>query len=71
MQELIAPNEIIFFDQVWEKIGTKYHGARTIEQITGIAEDILQSEGHYKYSSVAQKMVGLAIPIYFGNNPFL
>ncbi|KAH8679676.1 heterokaryon incompatibility protein-domain-containing protein [Tricladium varicosporioides] len=51
LQELIAPNDIIFFDRKWTEIGTKLPLLETIERITGITH-LVQIDN----ACVAQKM---------------
>jgi ankyrin repeat protein len=55
LQELIAPETVIFLDQDWHEIGTKLSLQEKISTITGIPADFLL--GHnLKYASVAQRM---------------
>ncbi|KAH8590635.1 heterokaryon incompatibility protein-domain-containing protein, partial [Bisporella sp. PMI_857] len=51
LQELLAPETVIFYDYKWRDLGTKYSLKPIIEQITGIG-DITNFEG----ASVAQKL---------------
>ncbi|KAG2147395.1 HET domain-containing protein [Suillus bovinus] len=41
LQELIAPNNVIFFSRDWEEIGSKSSFAPSIENITGIVRGVL------------------------------
>jgi hypothetical protein len=41
LQELLAPERVEFFDQDWEKLGTKKEHAKLISEIAGIDESIL------------------------------
>ncbi|KAH6683868.1 heterokaryon incompatibility protein-domain-containing protein, partial [Halenospora varia] len=51
LQELIAPDNIIFFDREWTEIGTKLSLRETIERITGITHLVQPDD-----ACVAQKM---------------
>lgn len=51
LQELLAPNMIIFFDKVWTELGTKASLSKAIKRITGI-NDLY----NFQSASVAQKM---------------
>jgi hypothetical protein len=51
LQELLAPNMIIFFDKAWGEIGTKASLSKPIKVITGI-DDLY----NFRSASVAQKM---------------
>ncbi|KAI6023400.1 heterokaryon incompatibility protein-domain-containing protein [Pisolithus marmoratus] len=44
LQELIAPTEIKFFNKNWVPIGTKQDLISTLEEITGIPEEVLNDE---------------------------
>jgi hypothetical protein len=41
LQELIAPENVVFYTREWEKLATKRELTRTISAVTGIHEDIL------------------------------
>ncbi|PYI09405.1 hypothetical protein BO78DRAFT_277654, partial [Aspergillus sclerotiicarbonarius CBS 121057] len=55
LQELIAPSNMIFFDGMWRKLGTKKSLHHSISQCTGIPADILLGED-LETASVAQRM---------------
>lgn len=55
LQELIAPNHLIFISQDWVTIGTKYGLYNEIEAATNIPKDVLRT-GNFENSSVAQRM---------------
>jgi hypothetical protein len=56
LQELIAPSEVIFFDQTWQAIGTKTSLAHHISFATRIRKEILEDGFHQHNPSVAEKM---------------
>lgn len=56
LQELIAPNDIDFFDQGWNKIASKCDLMPELAIITGINIDVLQQKQPLSTVSVAQKM---------------
>ncbi|KAK4125182.1 HET-domain-containing protein [Parathielavia appendiculata] len=56
LQELIAPECIIFFDAQWNRRGTKEDLAERLSHITGIDRDILLHRRRLSSVSVAQKM---------------
>lgn len=51
LQELLAPEYVVFFDADWEEIGTKSSMAQAIQQITGIRDLV-----RWDQACVAQKM---------------
>lgn len=53
LQELIAPNTVIFYDSKWVEIGTKRYLESLISLISGISRPHLRN---YMTASVAQKM---------------
>ncbi len=55
LQKLIAPTEVIFFNQDWEDIGTKSSLTRQLEAITGIHEGVFYGD-KFDTFCVAQKM---------------
>ncbi|OQV09282.1 hypothetical protein CLAIMM_13417 [Cladophialophora immunda] len=55
LQELIAPSIVIFLDQMWHEIGTKWTLSNMLTKITRIPESILQG-GDLGLASVAQRM---------------
>jgi hypothetical protein len=56
LQELIAPEKVIFFDANWKYIGPKKLMQHTIASITGIDKMVLDSPSNITYFSVAQRM---------------
>jgi len=56
LQELLAPENVVFYDQDWRDIGTKRSLADDIAIITGINRKLLSSEAEIDDYSVAQKM---------------
>jgi hypothetical protein len=54
LQELIAPEDVRFYDQDWSFIGIKRDLAELVSEITGISAGVLMER--YKPSSVAQRM---------------
>ncbi|EJF59603.1 hypothetical protein DICSQDRAFT_64903, partial [Dichomitus squalens LYAD-421 SS1] len=57
LQELIAPNIVLFLDEDWEVIGSKHSLAPLIEEITSIHRDILTFERLPPQFSVAERMM--------------
>ncbi|KAF5350749.1 hypothetical protein D9758_010379 [Tetrapyrgos nigripes] len=55
LQELLAPEYIVFFDKDWTKIGTRWSLRDVISVVTNIPIDVLEGRPIDKYS-VAQKM---------------
>jgi len=55
LQELIAPKNVVFFDQTWEFRGTKASLADQITEITGIPDDILKHQMELSEVPVAQR----------------
>ncbi|KAF5638120.1 beta transducin [Fusarium sp. NRRL 52700] len=56
LQELLAPEQIHFFDETWGHIGTKEELASEIEDITGIPRRFLLGWVDFHQASVAQRM---------------
>lgn len=56
LQELIAPNNVVFFVQDWTSIGTKHDLSSTISTITGIDEEILMGTKRPQETSIARRM---------------
>ncbi|TKA77916.1 hypothetical protein B0A49_05463 [Cryomyces minteri] len=55
LQELLAPQNIVFYDQDWHPLGTKKSLISVIAQITGIESAILDGDSVLK-CSIAQRM---------------
>lgn len=56
LQELLAPLEMLFLDQDWNDLGTKYSLQQLISQQTGIPTDILSGSRDISTASIAQRM---------------
>ena len=56
LQELIAPAEVVFFNQDWERLGTRLDLSEHIQDCTGVPERVLYEETSLDSFSVAQKM---------------
>ncbi|KAE8839703.1 hypothetical protein HRS9122_06308 [Pyrenophora teres f. teres] len=55
LQELLAPNNVRFYQHSWSYIGNKMQLCRTIENITGISADVLRT-GKMEDESIAKRM---------------
>ncbi|EEU37114.1 uncharacterized protein NECHADRAFT_52245, partial [Fusarium vanettenii 77-13-4] len=61
LQELLAPKEVIFFDQNWQKVGTRSGSlGERISAITQINVHIITDPSTMIHASVAQKMSWLS-----------
>jgi hypothetical protein len=56
LQELIAPSSLIFFNSVWEEVGTRSSLQGVISDITNIQIEVLEAEDCLQTFSVAQRM---------------
>jgi hypothetical protein len=56
LQELIAPNDVLFFSKSWEEIGRKRDLVVDLSRITGIHEKALDPGSKMKQFSVAERM---------------
>ncbi|OSS47961.1 hypothetical protein B5807_06712 [Epicoccum nigrum] len=56
LQELIAPMEVIFFDEKWEPLGTRLELSKSVQGCTGIPERVFLESTSLDSFSVAQKM---------------
>ncbi|KAK6703642.1 hypothetical protein SNK04_013572 [Fusarium graminearum] len=56
LQELIAPHEIIFFDQHWQELGTKTSLVSVLSERTSIPKSILCNTVELDTTSIAQRM---------------
>jgi len=56
LQELIAPRNLYFFSQDWQRIGVKEALVGRISDITGIHKDVLRHGNNAKRVSVARRM---------------
>ncbi|KAI1139256.1 HET-domain-containing protein [Hypoxylon sp. FL0543] len=56
LQELMAPEEVLFFDRDWYFIGDKTSLKRDISSITGIAQSVLEGTRKLEECSIAERM---------------
>ncbi|KAK3661195.1 hypothetical protein LTR56_000318 [Elasticomyces elasticus] len=56
LQELIAPQDMTFYDQHWNCLGTKKDLLDALSNITRIPRDVLSHHRHFSTCSVAQRM---------------
>ncbi|KAI0363550.1 HET-domain-containing protein [Pilatotrama ljubarskyi] len=56
LQELIAPDDVVFLDQDWKPLGTKRNLASIIEEITGIDRGVLSHSVNLDSISVSRRM---------------
>ena len=56
LQELLAPKEVVFLDQEFQRIGLRSHLQNVLAQVTGISLGYLKARGDARLASVAQKM---------------
>ena len=56
LQELLAPENVVFYDHNWKDCGTKQSLAGIIANTTGIDQRLLSGEARINEYSVAQKM---------------
>ncbi|RGP63931.1 hypothetical protein FSPOR_8258 [Fusarium sporotrichioides] len=56
LQELIAPNKIIFFDRSWQELGTKTSLVRVLSRRTNVPESVLCNSDELNTASIAQRM---------------
>lgn len=56
LQELLAPRQVIFFDQDWQQIGTRTQLIKEISHRTGIRELLLSYSQTVGEASIAEKM---------------
>lgn len=60
LQELLAPENMQFYDMNWEFLGTKQNLAPALEEITGINTKYLTGEADFRQASIAAKMSWMA-----------
>lgn len=60
LQELLAPQNMQFYDMNWQLMGTKQELAPAIEEITGISVKYLTAEEDFREASIAAKMSWMA-----------
>jgi hypothetical protein len=56
LQELIAPEHLFFFDQLWNLRGNKENLVDDLSERTGIDEEVLRDREKMAFQSVAVKM---------------
>ncbi|USW48129.1 Putative heterokaryon incompatibility [Septoria linicola] len=56
LQELLAPQNVLFLDSSWNAFGTKNHLASVISKATGIPEWYLVRGDQIQYASIAARM---------------
>jgi hypothetical protein len=56
LQELLAPQNVKFYDRHWREIGTKKSLCKLLSKITRIPELVLQDRSYLKGAGVAQRM---------------
>ncbi|KAH9913131.1 HET-domain-containing protein [Epithele typhae] len=56
LQELLAPESLVFFSQDWEVLGTKCDLAELLEEVTQIPREVLRHEQEITEMSVAQRL---------------
>jgi len=56
LQELIAPDTVMFYDGQWDLIGTKHDLVVLINDITGVPEDVLRTPLVVEVYSIAERM---------------
>jgi hypothetical protein len=61
LQELLAPNNMQFFNHKWQLIGTKTSLKRCLSKITGISPGILTGQFPIGSASIAQRMSWAAL----------
>ncbi|KAI0425492.1 heterokaryon incompatibility protein-domain-containing protein [Xylaria sp. FL1042] len=60
LQELLAPENLTFYDATWKPAGTKMALLSQISKITGIEEGVLWDKGQILLHSVSQRMAWAA-----------
>ncbi|KAK4620010.1 hypothetical protein CLAFUW4_11101 [Fulvia fulva] len=56
LQELIAPDNVVFCDRAWREIGSKHGMANDIATLANIPPRVLKVRGRYRHYTVAQKL---------------
>lgn len=56
LQELLAPNNLEFFNYEFESIGTKVQLCRIVSEVTGIALQYLNGQSRFNTASIATRM---------------
>jgi hypothetical protein len=60
LQELVAPNDVVFYGKGWKYIDTKTWLRESLEHITGISANVLWDSGQLEEESIAQRMSWMA-----------
>ncbi|KAF5512349.1 Vegetative incompatibility protein HET-E-1 [Colletotrichum aenigma] len=60
LQELLAPNNVVFYDRSWQLLGSKNRLAGIVEEVTGIPRPYLLGYVGLQSASVAQRMAWAA-----------
>lgn len=60
LQELLAPQDMEFYDQNWNYMGTKEELASELERVTGIKEEYLETSYNIQSASMATHMSWMA-----------
>ena len=56
LQELLASRNVLFFNQQWEDLGSKYDLSRLLSCCTGIKEDVIDNRDLIYGRSIAERM---------------
>ncbi len=56
LQELIAPQHVLFLSEEWEVVGNKVELSTLLQEITGVWRRVLTREVHYTVPSIASRM---------------
>ncbi|KAI8625332.1 heterokaryon incompatibility protein-domain-containing protein [Xylariaceae sp. FL1651] len=56
LQELVAPFEVVFYDRLWNQLGTKRRLTKMLEAVTNIPAEVLLDPSSRRKSSVAARM---------------
>ncbi|KAJ5949931.1 hypothetical protein N7454_001515 [Penicillium verhagenii] len=56
LQELIAPEDVVFLNDSWQELGSKEYFQQTLSDCTRIPIEILSGDAHFEMFSIAQRM---------------
>ncbi|QIW97943.1 hypothetical protein AMS68_003461 [Peltaster fructicola] len=56
LQELLAPKDVIFVDNAWRELGTRFNLSRATSTVTGIDQALLRGRTRLEDYSAAQKL---------------
>lgn len=56
LQELLAPRQLVFFDESFDQVGDRATLANALSQVTGISEAYLQGTNQFRVACIAQRM---------------